>query len=68
MDDFPRCKDGYSTKPIDPQENQSELDEIKRKLDEIEVMTNLEKGEDADAAKENFSGIVFVVFKFPKNC
>jgi len=21
MDDFPRCKDGYSTKPIDPQEN-----------------------------------------------
>jgi hypothetical protein len=37
-------------------------------LDEIEVMVNLEKGEDADAAKENFSGIVFVVFKYPKNC
>ena len=41
---------------------------MKRNLDEIDHLTNLEKGEDAEAAKENFSGIVFVVFKYPKNC
>lgn len=51
MDDFPRCSDGFGrTKPIDPEENQQELNEIKRELEEIEVMTKLEKGEDAEAA------------------
>ena len=70
MDDFPRSSYGCcgQTKPIDPEENQTELNQIKRDLEEIEVMTKLEKGEDAETAEENFSGIVFVVFKYPKNC
>lgn len=69
MDDFPRSSNFFGRgNPIDPEENQTELDGIKRELEEIEVMTKLEKGEDAEAAKDNFSGIVFVVFKYPKNC
>lgn len=47
MDDFPRYKKGMSTVPIDPEENKRELDETKRYIDDIELMTSLEKGQDA---------------------
>jgi hypothetical protein len=63
MDDFPRYKKGMSSVPIDPEENKKEQDVIKRIMDEIELI-----GDDAESSEANFSGIVFVIFKFPKDC
>lgn len=65
MDDFPRYKNGFKTVPIDPEENKKELDQIKGFMDDLESLTNSKSDENSKAI---FCGIVFVIFKYPKNC
>ena len=66
-EDFPKIKAGlFSTKPLNIDEVDAELEEIKGKIEEFEKTTG--ENADPDAQKEAFSGVVFVVFKEPLKC